>query len=116
MKINNDIIEQARKTDMVTFLEGWYRFEFIRRGSGFRCKQHPSLGIGLDRVSWYWHSRSVGGYGVLDFLIKAENMGFREAVEAVSMLPIESASPVRANLGLLTNPLIKPKSLWISRL
>jgi hypothetical protein len=38
----------------------------------------------LDCLSWYWHSKSLGGFGVIDFLTKIEGMSFRGAVEAVT--------------------------------
>jgi hypothetical protein len=42
--------------------------------------------VGNDRLSWYWHSKGIGGHGILDYLMKVENMGFREAVDTVAPL------------------------------
>ena len=80
MIINNKEIEQARNTDIIAFFEQHYGFTFAHHGDSYRCKQHPSLAVKGDRHSWYWHSKSVGGFGVLDYLTKVENMPFREAV------------------------------------
>lgn len=82
--IDNRMVEQARNADIITFLEQRRGFAFVERGGAFRCREHESLAVKADRLSWYWHSRGVGGFGALDFLIKAKNMPFREAVEAVT--------------------------------
>ena len=97
--IDNSIVEQARTADVLAFLEKYHGFTFAHRGGAFRCQQHPSLAVKNDRLSWYWHSRGVGGYGVLDYLLKAENMPFREAVEVVMGI-----APVTATPRLETEP------------
>ena len=83
MLIDKDTIDQARNADIITFFQNRHGFTFAHRGAAYRCKQHPSLAVKNDRLSFYWHSKSVGGFGVLDYLIKIENMSFRDAVEAV---------------------------------
>jgi len=44
--------------------------------------------VGFQYLSFlsdkYWHSKGIGGFGVLDYLVKAENMLFREAVEVIT--------------------------------
>jgi len=87
MQIENKTIEQARATDMVAFFEQYHGFTFAHRGGVYRCRQHPSLAVKNDRRSWYWHSKGVGGFGVLDYLVKVEKMPFRGAVEAVAGIP-----------------------------
>ena len=84
MLINNKIIEQARNADIIAFFEKYHRFTFTYRNGSYRCEQHKSLAVKDNRCSWYWHSKSVGGFGALDYLIKVENMPFREAVETVT--------------------------------
>ena len=81
--INNKIIEQARNADIIAFFEQRYGFTFAPVGGAYRCKQHKSLAVKDDRLSWYWHSKGIGGHGALDYLVKAENMPFREAVDVV---------------------------------
>ena len=95
MNIDNKIIEQARHTDMITFLEQRYGFTFTRRGNTFRCRQHPSFAVKNDRLSWFWHSKGFGGFGVLDYLIKVERMEFREAVGLVCGI----STPTARNRG-----------------
>ena len=102
--IDNKTVEQARNTDIIAFFEKHCGYEFARSGGAYRCKQHPSLAVKDDRLSWYWHSKSIGGFGSLDYLTKVENMQFREAVGVVqSCVGIISSTPH-------TEP-IKPKTL-----
>ncbi|KAF5037577.1 hypothetical protein DSECCO2_563120 [anaerobic digester metagenome] len=82
--IDEKTIEQARNTDIVAFLERWHGFTFAHRGGAYRCRQHPSLAVKNDRLSWFWHSRSIGGHGAIDYLMKMEHMPFRQAVKAIS--------------------------------
>ena len=82
--IDEKTVEQARNADVVAFLERRHGFTFAHRGGAYRCRQHPSLAVKNDRLSWFWHSRGVGGHGVIDYLMKMEHMPFRQAVEAVS--------------------------------
>jgi hypothetical protein len=82
--IDKNIVEQARNADIIAFLEKYHGFTFKPMGGGYRCQQHTSLAVKADRLSFYWHSRGVGGFGALDYLVKAENMAFREAVEVIT--------------------------------
>jgi hypothetical protein len=82
--IDKNTLEQARSTDLITFLERYAGLTFTQKGGAYRCSQHPSLAVKNDRLSFYWHSKGVGGHGALDYLTKAENMTFREAVETVT--------------------------------
>ena len=91
--IDKTIIEQARNTDIIAFLEQHCGFTFVQYGGAYRCNQHKSLAVKADRRSWYWHSKGVGGFGVLDYLIKVENMPFREAVETVTDITPTTAPP-----------------------
>lgn len=93
MMIDEKTVEQARNADIIAFFERRYGFTFAHRGGAYRCQQHPSLAVKNDRRSWYWHSKSVGGCGALDYLIKAENMPFREAVEAAAGIAPATAQP-----------------------
>ncbi len=89
------IVTEARTTDMITFLEHYSNFTFIQKGNTYRCREHQSLAINADRLSWYWHSKGVGGYGVLDFLMKIEGYGFRQAMEQLNSIPLKQ--PVQMN-------------------
>jgi len=91
--IDNKTIEQARNTDIIRFFEQRYGFTFAFRSGSYRCRQHPSLAINDNRLSWYWHSKSIGGFGVLDYLMKAENMPFCEAIETVATISPTAVNP-----------------------
>ena len=82
--IDDKIVEQARNADVIAFFEKRYGFTFANRSGTYRCQQHQSLAVKDDRLSWYWHSKGVGGHGILDYLIKVEKMPFREAMDTVS--------------------------------
>ena len=83
MSIDNNIVEQARNADMIAFLERHCGFTFNTRHGAYRCIQHPSLAIKSDRHTFFWHSKGIGGYGAIDFLMKIEGLPFREAMKAV---------------------------------
>lgn len=93
MLIDKNIIEQARNTDIIAFFENHCGFTFTQKGGAYRCRQHPSLAVKNDRLSWYWHSKGVGGFGVLDYLVKVENMPFNSAVEAAAGISAVTAKP-----------------------
>ena len=77
---------------MLVFLEKRHGFTFAHHDGVYRCRQHPSLAVKDDRLSWYWHSKGIGGHGVIDYLMKIENLPFRQAVETVANLP--AAAPI----------------------
>jgi hypothetical protein len=105
--IDKSTIEQARQADMIAFLEKRCGFTFAPVGGAYRCKEHKSLAVKADRLSWYWHSQGAGGFGALDYLTKIEKMPFRQAVEvAAGVAAIPTPPP------LLENPItVKPKTL-----
>ena len=79
--IEQNIVEHARNVDMIDFLHKHYGYSF---SASHRCRQHPSLAVKNDRKSWFWHSKGVGGYGAIDFLVKIEQMQFGESVEVIT--------------------------------
>jgi len=86
MMIDKSTVEQARNADLIAFFVKYHGSTFAPRGGEYRCQQHKSLAVKADRRSFYWHSKGVGGFGVLDYLVKVENMPFREAVGVVAVL------------------------------
>jgi len=95
MRIDDNTVAQARAADALAFFEKYNGFTFTQRGGEYRCRQHPSLAVKSDRLSWFWHSKGIGGHGVLDYLVKIENMSFREAVEVVTGITPATAPPRR---------------------
>ena len=91
--IDNRIVEQARNADVIAFLENYHGFTFAHQREAYRCQQHKSLAVKADRLSWYWHSKGIGGFGALDYLTKIENMPFRDAVQAITVAVQVTAPP-----------------------
>ena len=110
MLIDNKTIEQARNADIIAFLEKYSGFAFAHQSGAYRCQQHKSLAVKADRRSFYWHSKGVGGFGVLDFLTKVENMPFRDAVEVITGTT-PSTAPTHWNRNNTTVPAQAPKTL-----
>ena len=94
IRLDSTIVEQARNADAIAFFEKHKGFTFAHHGGVYRCNQHKSLAVKNDRLSWYWHSKGIGGFGVLDYLMKVEGLPFRDAVEAVTNIP--AAVPISA--------------------
>ena len=94
MKYDETAVEQARNADMLTFFSQYMGFTFNGKGAEYRCREHPSLSVNNDRLTWYWHSRGVGGRGALDFLIKVEGMDFREAMAKLAGEPLPPVQPI----------------------
>lgn len=90
-------------------MENRYGFIFIRKGDGFRCKQHPSLAVKDDRSSFYWHSIGTGGFGVIDFLMKIENMSFCEAMESINISCFRECQPHKISQSEIPKKLILPE-------
>jgi len=110
--IDNKTIEQARNANIIDFLERHKGLTFVHHGGAFRCRDHSSLAVKADRLSWYWHSQGVGGFGALDYLIKVEKMAFQNAVEAVAGIGANAAapSPLSENPTTVKTLILPPKS------
>ena len=80
-KIN---IDNARSIDLIAFLEQYKSFHFRHLGGEYRCTEHTSLAVKSDRLSWYWHSKGIGGYGAIDFLMKIEGYDFKGALQLLA--------------------------------
>jgi hypothetical protein len=107
--IDNDILEQARNADLLAFLGQRRGFTFTRSNGAYRCLQHPSLAIKGDRSSFYWHSKGIGGFGTLDYMVKVENMPFRDAVVLCSRTAATATLPPAA--GTAHSPAGQQKTL-----
>jgi len=108
------IIERVRNTDVIAFLEKYQGFTFKPMSGGYRCKEHESLAVKADRLSWYWHSQGVGGHGALDYLVKAEKMAFRDAVEVITGAILPTA-PTRTRQAAEPPPktLVLPEAVGV---
>lgn len=98
--LEEDIIEQAKNTDMIALLESEEGFSFKSTYGEreFKCIEHNSLVVNGNRRRWYWNSRQVGGNNAIDYLVKIRGMNFRDAVlhlvgdrEQKAYMPIRKA-------------------------
>lgn len=98
--IDKTDIDKARNIDFITFLERYKGFHFRHLGGEYRCTEHTSLAVKSDRLSWYWHSKGIGGYGAIDFLMKIDGYDFKGALQLLSdepnTTPLQPLSPPTA--------------------
>lgn len=85
--IDKTDIDKARNIDFITFLERYKGFHFRHLGGEYRCTEHTSLAVKSDRLSWYWHSKGIGGYGAIDFLMKIDGYDFKGALQLLAGKP-----------------------------
>jgi len=80
--VSPESIAQAKKMDLLTYLQNYEPHELIRIDSNTYCTQtHDSLKISNGK--WCWFSRGIGGKSALDYLIKVQDFSFVEAVEKI---------------------------------
>ena len=80
--VTPDVVEQARKVDLLSYLQAIAPNELVRCGAEEYCtREHDSLKISHGK--WYWWSRGIGGASALDYLVKGLGMDFVSAVQAV---------------------------------
>jgi hypothetical protein len=85
------VIEQARKADVIDFFKWYCGFSFVKQGRGYRCKEHQSLVVSFSRIYWHWFSKNMGG-NAIDYLINIEKMMFLDAVMTLSGIAPAAAS------------------------
>lgn len=80
--IDPEVILEAKKMDLFTYLQNYEPQELVRFSGNVYCtRTHDSLKISNGK--WCWHSRGIGGRSALDYLIKVRDMGFTDAVEQI---------------------------------
>lgn len=80
--IQPEVIEQARKIDLLTYLQACEPNELVRISPNcYSTRTHDSLKISNGK--WMWWSRRIGGYNALDYLVKVKGVSFVEAVETL---------------------------------
>lgn len=73
--VTPDVVEQARKVDLLSYLQATAPNELVRCGAEEYCtREHDSLKISHGK--WYWWSRGIGGASALDYLVKGLGMDF----------------------------------------
>lgn len=91
--IDKTTLDNARSVDLITFLERYKGFRFHPTNGEYRCTEHTSLAVKSDRLSWYWHSKGIGGYGAIDFLMKIEGYDFKGALAVLANEPTTAPLP-----------------------
>ncbi|MEG1801192.1 MAG: DUF3991 domain-containing protein [Oscillospiraceae bacterium] len=91
--IDKTSLDTARIFDLIDFLERYKGFHFRHLSGEYRCTEHTSLAIKSDRLSWYWHSKGIGGYGAIDFLMKIEGYDFKGAMAVLADEPTTAPVP-----------------------
>ncbi len=81
--ISPDIILEAKKIDLLTYLNNYEPDELVRiSGNVYTTRSHDSLKISNGK--WMWWSRGIGGRSALDYLIKVKGHSFLKAVETIT--------------------------------
>lgn len=77
-----EVIAEAKRIDLLTYLQNREPQELVRLGGGVYCtKEHDSLKISNGK--WMWWSHGVGGRSALDYLVKVKGLSFVQAVETI---------------------------------
>ena len=77
-----DVVAQARKMDLLTYLRNYEPDELVPFSRDTYCtRTHDSLKISNGK--WFWFSRGIGGASALDYLIKVRGIPFTRAVEQI---------------------------------
>lgn len=77
-----EVIEQARRIDLLTYLQACEPDELVRISpNNYTTRTHDSLKISNGK--WMWWSHRIGGYNALDYLVKVRGVSFIEAVETL---------------------------------
>ena len=80
--INPEVIAEARKVDLLSYLQTIEPNELVKcDGNEYCTRTHDSLKISNGK--WFWWSRGIGGISALDYLVKVRGLDFVTAVEAV---------------------------------
>lgn len=65
--------QEAHTTSVTDYLSRNYGLSFKSNGRGYRCKEHNSLYVNKNDMSWYWNSQAVGGGDVVAFVQKFDD-------------------------------------------
>jgi len=80
--IPKEIVAEAKKIDLLTYLKNYEPSELIEvcRGT-YSTRTHDSLKI--SNGLWYWFTKQVGGKNAIDYLMKVRDYSFVNAVQTV---------------------------------
>lgn len=80
VRFEPDELERARQMSTVDVISSCRGYSFHRAGSEYACDEHSSLRVYRDGRGWSWYSQGLSGTTAIDWLTKAENMNFTDAV------------------------------------
>ena len=78
-------------------------YEFDGSGTYRRCKQYDSLVLNIDKDSFYWNSKNMGGYAY-KFLTEVEHKSKREAMQILSGFGMVEEKPRQVEPKVLRLP------------
>lgn len=92
--IKPEIIAEARKMDLLTYLKNYEPYELVRVSRNeYSTKSHDSLRISNGK--WMWWSRGIGGHSALDYLIEVRGERLTDAVQIImGRVAIEPPVPI----------------------
>lgn len=79
--VTREEIQEAKRLDLLAYLQAYEPHELVKCGSGYQTKSHDSLKI--SNGLWHWYSRGIGGKTALDYLIHVKGMDFVPAVQTL---------------------------------
>lgn len=92
-KIPESDMKRIRELDLLTYFKNYEPHDLVRNGHvDYTTKSHTSLH--MSHGLWMHWSSGIGGKSALDFLIKIENMSFRDAAMHIKNL-IDLKEPVQ---------------------
>lgn len=95
MYIDSKELKKIKEIDLLTYLSNYEpeRLKKISRNT-FCIRDHDSLHI--SNGLWHWQSCGIGGKSALDFLIKVDQMSFKQAVDVLrNKLEIKNPETIR---------------------
>jgi hypothetical protein len=107
--INPEIVLEAKKIDLLTYLRKYEPHELVHVSGGeYTTKTHDSLRISENGL-WHWCSQGCGGKTALEYLIRVKGLSFINAIEtltgrAAEMSPISVSKPKNAQKNFCYPP------------
>ena len=80
--IPREIVEQAKKIDLLSYFMSNRPNELIKKGNGtYSLKSHDSVII--SNGLWHRFTTNEAGKSAVDYLIKVEKLSFQDAINSV---------------------------------
>lgn len=110
-----EIVKEAEKMDLLTYLQNYEPGELVKIGNGtYTTKTHDSMRI--SNGLWNWFSEGVGGKNAISYLMKVKNYTFLEAVETIiSNVNIKQPVIYKQEEKVDNIPLILPQKAYNSQ-